>query len=256
MIVLDFKKALDKVDRDVLKHKLKWYNIDPDLIFSLLSNRKQCVNLTSSEKNQVSRFLELILGVPQGACTSSFLFNLMINDLPLVLKICNPILFADDSTLIVSCYLSELESTIVKIQRDLDAIGNWLRINRLYMNYDKVCYMVFGNISQEISLVMNNCPLKRVDHVKILGCIIDDKLDWKKQINHVSRKCFLSLSPLYSLRYTLSQKSRLNIVTATVLSKLYYAPCVWFNANKGIRCKINNIIRTCAPMKSAMNLNG
>jgi len=57
MIVLDFKKAFDKVDRDVLKHKLKWYNIDPDLIFSLLSNRKQCVNLTSSERNQVSRFL-------------------------------------------------------------------------------------------------------------------------------------------------------------------------------------------------------
>jgi len=114
------------------------------------------------------------------------------------------------------------------------------------MNYDKVCYMVFGNISQELSLVMNKCPLKRVDHVKILGCIIDDKLNWKKQRNHVSRKCFLSLSPLYSLRYTLSQKSRLNIVTATVLSKLYYAPCVWFNANKGIRCKINNIIRTCA----------
>jgi len=56
---------------------------------------------------------------------------------------------------------------------------------------------------------------------------------------------FLSLSPFYALRNVLSEKTRLNIVTSMVLSKLY-APCVWFNSSKSAKNKINNIIRSCA----------
>jgi len=116
------------------------------------------------------------------------------------------------------------------------------------MNYNKVCYMIFGNGASNVDVTvrMNNIVLERVNHVKILGCIIDDKLDWSKQMNHVSKKCFLSLRPLYSVRPLLSEKSKLSIVTATVLSKLFYAPCVWFNSSKLIMKKINNIIRMCA----------
>jgi len=73
-----------------------------------------------------------------------------------------------------------MQETIVKIERDLDTIVNWLKLNRLFMNYDKVCYVVFGNTSYHISLKMNNVLIKRVDHVKVLGCFIDDKLNWVK----------------------------------------------------------------------------
>jgi len=134
----------------------------------------------------------------------------------------------------------------MKIERDLKAIVNWLKLNRLFMNYDKVCYLVFGNTSYDISLKMSNLLIKRVNHVKVLGCIIDDKLNWVKRLSHVSKKCFLSLSPFYSLQNILSEKARLNIVTTMVLSKLFYAPCVWFNIGKAVRNKINNIIRSCA----------
>jgi len=64
----------------------------------------------------------------------------------------------------------------MKIERDLDAIVNWLKLNRLFMNYDKVCYLVFGNTSYDISLKMN-ILIKRLNHVKVLGCMIDDKLN-------------------------------------------------------------------------------
>jgi hypothetical protein len=43
LVSLDFKKAFDKVDRNVLINKLQWYNIESDLIQSLLSNRSQYV---------------------------------------------------------------------------------------------------------------------------------------------------------------------------------------------------------------------
>jgi hypothetical protein len=44
LVSLDFQKAFDKVDRNVLINKLQRYNIESDLIQSLLSNRRQYVS--------------------------------------------------------------------------------------------------------------------------------------------------------------------------------------------------------------------
>jgi len=67
-----------------------------------------------------------------------------------------------------------------------------------------------------------------------------------QHLSHVSKNCFLSLSPFYSLRNILYEKARLNIVSTVLLSKLFYAPCVWFKSSKAGKNKINNIIRSCA----------
>jgi len=222
MIVLDFKKAFDKVDKTVLSHKLQWYNINPTLINSLLTDREQCVCLNCGNKIQTSKRLRLYLGVPQGACISCFLFNIMINDLPYLLKICDPNLFADDSTLLASCDLHDLSDTLAKIEIDLMRIDNWLKENTLQMNYDTLCFLTLGNFKHvnvaDIKLSMNGCLLKRAEQVKVLGCIIDDKLNWHKQANNVSKKCHLALSPLYPLRNILSFNSKLLIVNSIVLS--------------------------------------
>jgi len=250
MIVLDFKKAFDKVDKSVLSHKLKWYNIDSKLIDSLLSNREQCVCVNCGGKLNYSKYSELYLGVPQGSCISCFLFNLMINDLPYILKFCDPSLFADDTSLLRSCPLNQLSNTLDKIEQDLQAVVNWLKSSRLLMNFDKVCFITFGNFKNvdvsTIKIRMNETELKRVDCVKILGLSIDDKLNWLKHLDNVTKKCNLALSPLYPLRNILSYKTKKMIVNSMVLSKLYYAACLWFDSSSHVKHKINNILRRCA----------
>jgi len=230
--------------------KLRWYNVDPSLIQSLLQHRTQKVCMKCKNKLIESAIGYLITGVPQGACTSCLLFCIMINDLPLHLSYCLITMFADDGSLKISCKPDDVLSTIKLIEQDLCSVNKWLECNRLEMNYSKVQFMVVArpHLLKKlgiISLQMNNVSISRVDSLKILGCTIDDQLSWCKHLSNTTRKCFASLSPLFSFRNVLSVSTRKQIVNALILSKLKYAASVWFKGSKANFKAIDKIIKAC-----------
>ena len=97
-IYLDYAKAFDKVDSDLLILKLKKHgfgNKFVDWIQSFLSDREQVVVLNGVH----SDIVKVLSGVPQGTVLGPLLFISFINDLEQVVTSSTVCFFADDTSL-------------------------------------------------------------------------------------------------------------------------------------------------------------
>ena len=105
-IFLDFKKAFDTVNHKILLEKLERYGIRGKtlaLCENYLNDRLQCVEIDGN----LSNFLKMSTGVPQGSVLGPLLFLVYINDLPKVVNILNRLtcfLFADYTSIVAKNY--------------------------------------------------------------------------------------------------------------------------------------------------------
>ena len=125
--------------------------------------------------------LNITYGVPQGSTLGTLLFLNYLNDLRFCLNISSSNHFAYDTCLI---YASKKVKTLeTDLNTDLKATSEWLKANRLSLNFKKSQLIIFLSKSKEVdftsfSIKLEGSKLKPSKYVKYLGIFIDENLSW------------------------------------------------------------------------------
>ena len=195
LLFIDFKKAFDMIDQDLLLYKLANYGLSNNalsLMINYFSNRSQMTKINGIE----SSFVDLKLGVPQGSVLGPLLFIIFINDMPYFLNDILTKLFADDTTLLF--HGKDIASVTSSLIIGLKALNEWCKHNRLYINWSKTFIMFITNKRVVIPKFIDyeNVRLLSVTQFKLLGVIIDDKLDFQ---SFTAQTCLNINRKLYSI---------------------------------------------------------
>ena len=249
---LDFRKAFDLVNHNILIDKLRCYNFDiPAVkwISSYLDGRLQSVHLGNSQSSRKT----ITCGVPQGSVLGPLLFLIYINDLPLHVKHSKLSLFADDATLHKSA--ASLESIKGPIVSDIDNVNNWCRENGMIINEHKSKCMVIGTSqriarlqSRTLSVDVNGHTLDDAEVEKLLGVHIDPHLNFNKHVDYVCRSITTKISLLKRIKRFLPLSYKKLYYNAYILPCIDYCLTIWGNTAKSNLERIHKLQKYAAPI--------
>ena len=225
MLFLDFRKAFDCVDHSILKKKLCYYGIRNDvlkLICSYLQGRQQYVCFNGEK----STLLEIKRGVPQGSVIAPTLFLLFINDLLESILFCKSYAYADDTIFVGSSHnLQQLE---IKCNEDLSYINEWCNKNGMVINHNKSHFLLV-NSTKSIKLYVDGEELQKKSSTKLLGFLINDKLNWSDHVDSLYEKVRRNINLFRMIRVFLNKKTAL----------LFYFHFIFCHLNFGIHMYFN-----------------
>ena len=204
IIFLDFKKAFDLIDNNILLEGvrmalIKWFT-------TYLNDRTHYTELG----NATSGLRVIRGGVPQGSKVGPTAFIIKINNLPAVIRDemsrimatsseafaiieDDTIMFMDDSTLYevldVSNHMSGMP--IGGLLGEINMVVKFTEDEKITLNLKKCKEMVIDfrkNKSVIPPLEVNGHVFERVKSYKLLGMWIDDNLKWKTNVKYLVKK--------------------------------------------------------------------
>lgn len=215
-VFVDFQKAFDTVDHNILISKLEHYGIRGkfnDWFKSYLTNRKQCVSILGYE----SSYQPIKYGVPQGSVLGPLLFLIYINDLNHSIQFSDTFHFADDTNLLnINSSFYKLQSNLNK---DLKGLYRWLLANKISLNAAKTELVIFRKPLQKIppiNIKINGIRIAQTSSVKYLGIYLDEFLVG-------STHCILLHSKLQRANGMLAKARHFLCNNTNTLLSLYYS---------------------------------
>ena len=235
VIYLDYAKAFDKVDHNILLAKAKRYGITGKTLQWLaefLKNRLQTV-VVEGEK---SSFQIVISGVPQGTVLGPILFILYIDDQLGTLLTALGKVFADDTKLI-----SKIADLVARclLQEDLFNVIQWALQNNMQLNETKFEVI---NYKLNKSLLLRELPFSNEDYsyrltngetieptqtVRDLGVLLSNDCSWTPHIHQMLKTAKKMASWVFSVFSDRSPFLMLTLFKTMVRSRLEYCCPVW-----------------------------
>ena len=229
-LFLDFSKAFDTVNHEILFEKLSAYGVvgtSLDWFKSYLYRRKQYVEYNGSKSD-----MDIIsCGVPQGSILGPLLFLIYINDLAEVSNLLFALMFADDSNMFLSG--KNPDNLITLMNGEMIKMVDWLNLNKLSLNLKKTHFMLFTKKNDKFKvtnkLLINNVIIDQAEKTKFLGVIIDPHLSFQKHISYMKGKIARGIGCLRKSRPFLNEKTLKTLYNAMIFPHFTYCIEVWGN---------------------------
>ena len=252
LVLLDYSKAFDTVNHELLLAKLKVLGFTEgalNWLLSYLSNRLQKVKVNG----EFSEWKHVINGVPQGSILGPLLFTILVMDIGKCVKNGKFHQYADDTQLYYSAKVDKIDETIGYINSDLENINTYSSSNGLRLNHSKSHYIIIGSRANIIKVDKKNIPpitisnnaINRLKEVKNLGIYFDESMSWVRNINKTICKAYASLRALYRLKRFLSIESKTILCESLVLSHFNYCDYLFFNLTTVLCSKIQKVQNSC-----------
>ena len=239
-VYLDFAKAFDKVDHNILMEKIAKNKIKGKLgkwIREFLKNRKYRVvaNGEMSEEQEVKS------GVPQGTVLAAILFLIMIGDIDEEIINCIVSCFADDTR---NSKKIRQEKDKKAMQEDLNKIYEWAERNVMKFNESKFEQMTWGKIEGIEVEAYKTASGKEIgikEKVKDLGVITSADLKFREHINDVVTSCKIKQGNILRNFSTRKREPMMKLFKSHMRSKAEYCCIVWSPSNKNDISRIERI---------------
>ena len=229
LLLLDLSAAFDTVDHDrllsILFNEIGLRGVVLRWFTSYLLHRRQAVNI----KGQISDFLDILYGVPQGSVLGPILFNIYVRNF---INILNEAGFtahgyADDHQIFKFFSIEfQYESICFSIPRCLEIIAHWMKASFLKLNSSKSQIIIFTpkNLAKHVVIdqikLRDGCTIPVSNVVTNLGVQFDRELTFSPQINSICSSAFRFLRNLASIRKYLSKNNLRILVQSIIVSRI------------------------------------
>jgi hypothetical protein len=245
-VFIDYSKAFDTLDHKILLNKLKNIGIRGptlSLIQSYLTNRSFRVKIDG----QYSKKYSVKSGVPQGSILGPKLFIIYLNDLLKNLKNVKIYVFADDILILYSHKILATCQTV--LQQGADYVTKWSHDNKLIINQKKTIGMHFCvktmRPAQPPHIAIHtfdclhtadrtsSCSCNKIQFAKTakyLGIFLDDELNWKCHIRHLTVKMRQVIKEVRLAKSKLTAEALRIVYFSLAHSHLIYGISAWGHA--------------------------
>ena len=249
---IDFKRAFDSVNHDLLIYKLLKNGIDGKFL-KILKNSYSSMFSTVRLNGYYTDWFAVNSGVRQGDVLSSTLFGIFIDDLVQEIKelnigidyegMCiNILLYADDIIL-----MAESQN---ELQCMLDKLAKWCQNWRLIVNSSKTKIIHFSKRNQvkEYTFSIFDEKIEVVDQYRYLGLVLFQDLNMSKTVDILINAASRAFGSMLNKHYAIdgfTYDTYTKLYESLVIPVLLYGSAIW-GSTQYAKCETlqNRVMRT------------